>query len=130
LCPSSQYILVRLIPSCFRLCQISLLSRGSPRYWTSSWGSCTLPIWTGVNVSFRNSHMNTSEDTCLHMCKQPHEHILRQTRKEKRKKIYKNSLILLTSSRKVSVYLHNSSVHVVSHICLYPQMFTVYNIFL
>jgi hypothetical protein len=37
LCPSSQYILVRVGPSCFRfvkmcLCQVSLLSRCSPRY--------------------------------------------------------------------------------------------------
>jgi hypothetical protein len=36
LCPSNQYILVRVIPSCFRLCQVSLLSRCSPRYLTSS----------------------------------------------------------------------------------------------
>jgi hypothetical protein len=37
LCPSNQYILVTVIPSCFHfmkmcLCQISLLSRCSPRY--------------------------------------------------------------------------------------------------
>jgi hypothetical protein len=47
-CPSNQYILVRVIPSCFRfakmcLCQVSLLSRCSPSYLTSSsWGSCTM----------------------------------------------------------------------------------------
>jgi hypothetical protein len=47
----NQYILVRMIPSCFRfakmcLCQISLLSRCSPRYLTSSsWGNDTLFIW-------------------------------------------------------------------------------------
>jgi hypothetical protein len=39
--PSNQYILVKVIPSCFRfakmcLCQVSLLSRCSPRYLTSS----------------------------------------------------------------------------------------------
>jgi hypothetical protein len=39
--PSNQYLLVRAIPSCFRLatmclCQVSLLSRCSPRYLTSS----------------------------------------------------------------------------------------------
>jgi hypothetical protein len=50
--PSNQYSLVRVIPSCFHfakmcLCQVSLLSRCSPRYLTSSWGSCTLFIWTG-----------------------------------------------------------------------------------
>jgi hypothetical protein len=51
--PSNQYILVRVILSCFRfakmcLCQVSLLSRYSPRYLTSSsWGSCALFIWTG-----------------------------------------------------------------------------------
>jgi hypothetical protein len=50
---SNQYILVRVIPSCFHfvkmcLCQVSLLSRCSPRYLTSSSrGSCTLFIWTG-----------------------------------------------------------------------------------
>jgi hypothetical protein len=47
---------VRVIPSCFRfaemcLCQVSLLSRCSPRYLTSSWGSCTLFIWTGGHIS-------------------------------------------------------------------------------
>jgi hypothetical protein len=56
LCPSNQYILVRMIPSCFRfakmcLCQVSLLSRCSPRYLTSSCGSCTLFIWAGGHVS-------------------------------------------------------------------------------
>jgi hypothetical protein len=40
--PSSQYILVRVIPRCFRFakmcsCQVSLLSRCSPRDLTSSW---------------------------------------------------------------------------------------------
>jgi hypothetical protein len=39
--PSNQYILVRVISSCFHLvkmclCQVSLLSRGSPRYLISS----------------------------------------------------------------------------------------------
>jgi hypothetical protein len=54
---SNQYILVRVIPSCFRLakmclCQVSLLSRCGPRYLTSSsWGSCTLFIRTGGHVS-------------------------------------------------------------------------------
>jgi hypothetical protein len=57
--PSNQYIFVRVIPDCFRfakmcLCQVSLLSRCSPRYLTSSsWGSCTLFIWTGGHVSLR-----------------------------------------------------------------------------
>jgi hypothetical protein len=56
--PSNQYILVRVIPSCFRfakmcLCQVSLLSRGSPRYFiSSSWGSCILFIWTRGWVRF------------------------------------------------------------------------------
>jgi hypothetical protein len=51
--PSIQYILVRLIPSCFRflkmfLRQASLLTRCSSRSLTSSsWKSCTLDIWTG-----------------------------------------------------------------------------------
>jgi hypothetical protein len=59
LCPSNQYILVRVIPSCFRfaemyLCQISLPSGCSPRYLTpSSLGSCTLFVWTGGHVSLR-----------------------------------------------------------------------------
>jgi hypothetical protein len=59
LSPSSQYILVRLIPSCFRfskmcLCQVSLLSRCSSRYLTSSpWGTCTLFILTGGAHFFR-----------------------------------------------------------------------------
>jgi hypothetical protein len=50
---SFDYILVRVIPSCFRfekmcLCQVSLLSRCSPRYLiSSSWGSCTLFTSTG-----------------------------------------------------------------------------------
>jgi hypothetical protein len=36
------------------LCQVSLLSRCSPRCLTScSWGSYTLFIWTGGHVSFR-----------------------------------------------------------------------------
>jgi hypothetical protein len=53
-CPSNQYILVRVNPSCFRfakmcLCQVSLLSRCNPRCLTSSCsGNCTLLIWTGV----------------------------------------------------------------------------------
>jgi hypothetical protein len=59
--PSNQYtrILVRVIPSCFRfvkicLCRLSLLSGCSPRYLiSSSWGSCTLFIWTGGHVSLR-----------------------------------------------------------------------------
>jgi hypothetical protein len=57
LSPSKQYILVRVIPSCFRfakvpLCQASLLSRCSPRYLTSSYcGSFTLFVWTGGHVS-------------------------------------------------------------------------------
>jgi hypothetical protein len=54
---SNQYILVRVIPSCFCfakmcLCQVSLQSRCSPRFLTSSsWGSCKLFIWTGGHVS-------------------------------------------------------------------------------
>jgi hypothetical protein len=57
--PSNQYILERVIPSCFRfvkmcLCQVSLLSRCSPRYLTSSRGSCTFFIWDrGGNASLR-----------------------------------------------------------------------------
>jgi hypothetical protein len=56
--PSNQYILVRVIPSCFRfakmcLCQVSLLSTCSPRYLTSSRWSCTLFIWTGGRGSLR-----------------------------------------------------------------------------
>jgi hypothetical protein len=46
-----------VIPSCFVkmcLCQVSLLSRCSPRYLTSSsWGSCILIIWIGGHVSLR-----------------------------------------------------------------------------
>jgi hypothetical protein len=59
LLPRSQYILVWVIPSCFRfakmcLCQVSLLSRCSPRYLiSSSWGSCTLFIWIGGHVYLR-----------------------------------------------------------------------------
>jgi hypothetical protein len=59
LCPSNQYILVRVITSCFHfvkmcLCQASLLSRCSLKYLTSSsWGSCTLFIWTRGHVSLR-----------------------------------------------------------------------------
>jgi hypothetical protein len=47
------------MPSCFRLAkmwlrQVSLRSRCSPRYLTSSaWGSSTLFIWTGGQVSLR-----------------------------------------------------------------------------
>jgi hypothetical protein len=54
---SNQYILVMVILSCFHfakicLCQVSLLSTCSPRYLTSSsWGSCTLFLWTGGHVS-------------------------------------------------------------------------------
>jgi hypothetical protein len=57
--PSNQYILERVIPSCFRfakkcLWQVSFLSRCSPRYLaSSSWESCTLFIWTGGHVSLR-----------------------------------------------------------------------------
>jgi hypothetical protein len=50
--PSDKYVL--LIPGCFLfvkmcLCQVSLLSRCSQRYLTSSWGSCALSIWTGAH---------------------------------------------------------------------------------
>jgi hypothetical protein len=51
LCLSSQYILVRVIPSCFHfvkicLCLVSLLSMCSLRFFKfSSWESCTLFIW-------------------------------------------------------------------------------------
>jgi hypothetical protein len=54
--PSSQYILVRVTPRCFRLvkilcCQVNFLFRRSTRYLTwSSQGSCTLFIWTGGHV--------------------------------------------------------------------------------
>jgi hypothetical protein len=40
---------------CF--CQISLLLRCSPRYLTSSWGSCTLFLWTGGHVSLHIVNM-------------------------------------------------------------------------
>jgi hypothetical protein len=59
--PSNQYILVKVIPSCFRfakmcLCQVSLLSRCSPRYLISSfWGSFTVFIWTGGACLFSSS---------------------------------------------------------------------------
>jgi hypothetical protein len=55
--PSNQYILMRMVPSCLRfakmcLCQVSLLSRYTPRCLTaSSWGSCTLFIWSEGHVS-------------------------------------------------------------------------------
>jgi hypothetical protein len=57
--PSNQLILVMVIPSCFRfakmcLRQVSLLSRCSLRYLTSSSrGRCTLFIRTGGHVSLR-----------------------------------------------------------------------------
>jgi hypothetical protein len=56
--PRNQYILVRVISSCFRfakicLCQASLLSRCSPRYFTFSWESWTLFMWTEGHVSLR-----------------------------------------------------------------------------
>jgi hypothetical protein len=64
---SNQYILVRVVPCCFRfakmcLCQVSLLSKCSPRYLiSSSWGSCMLFIRTRrhtsllmVNVTWTN----------------------------------------------------------------------------
>jgi hypothetical protein len=55
--PSNQYILVRVIPSCFRfakmcLCQVRLLSRCSPRC-LAPCRSCTLFIWTGGHVYVR-----------------------------------------------------------------------------
>jgi hypothetical protein len=54
LCPSNHYILVRVIPSCFRfvkmcLCQVSILLR----YLTSSWGSCTLFTSARGHISLR-----------------------------------------------------------------------------
>jgi hypothetical protein len=55
--PSSQYILVRVIPSCFYfarmcLCQVSLPSRCSLIFLTfPSWESCTLFIWGGAQFS-------------------------------------------------------------------------------
>jgi hypothetical protein len=60
---SNQYVLARVISSCFRfmkmcLCQVSLLSRCNPRYLTSScWRSSTLFMWWGgahviVNVTW------------------------------------------------------------------------------
>jgi hypothetical protein len=67
--PSNQYMLVRVAASCFRfaemcLCRVSLLSRCSPRYLTSSsWGSCTLYMWRGalsfrvVNVTWIDLHL-------------------------------------------------------------------------
>jgi hypothetical protein len=57
--PSNHYSLVRVIPSCFHfakicLCQVSLLSRYSPRYLAFSVrGSCLVFIWTGGHVSLR-----------------------------------------------------------------------------
>jgi hypothetical protein len=73
--PSNQYILVRVIPSCFRfakmcLCQVSLLSRCSPRYFTSSfWGSCSLFIWTGGHEPHgprrRDASNNSSRAACV-----------------------------------------------------------------
>jgi hypothetical protein len=57
--PSNQHILVKVIPSCFHFakmcfCQLSLLSKCSPRYLiSSSRGSCTLFIWTRGHVSLR-----------------------------------------------------------------------------
>jgi hypothetical protein len=57
---SSQYSLARVIPSFhfvkMCLCQVSLLSRCSPRYLTS-WGSFALFILTGVHVSLRIVNM-------------------------------------------------------------------------
>jgi hypothetical protein len=56
---SNQYILARVVPSCFhfeKMClhQLSLLSKCSPRYLTSSSrGSCTLFIWTRGLFSLR-----------------------------------------------------------------------------
>jgi hypothetical protein len=48
---SNQYILVRVIPSCFHftkmcLCQVSVLQRCSRRYLTLSCGSSTFITWT------------------------------------------------------------------------------------
>jgi hypothetical protein len=59
--PSNQYILVWVIPSCFRfakmcLCQVSLLSSCSPRYLiSSSWGVAHYLYgpWGGGHVSLR-----------------------------------------------------------------------------
>jgi hypothetical protein len=55
--PSYKCILVRAISSYLRFaktcfCQVNLLSRYSPRYLTSSWGSYTLFIWTGGRFFF------------------------------------------------------------------------------
>jgi hypothetical protein len=64
---SNQYVLVRVIPSCFRfakmcLCQVSLLLRCSPGYLiSSSWGSCTLFIWTRGHVSLREVNVGWFE---------------------------------------------------------------------
>jgi hypothetical protein len=59
--PSNQNILVRAIPSCYRfskmcLCQVSLMSRYSPRYLTLSFlGELHIVClnWGGGHVSFR-----------------------------------------------------------------------------
>jgi hypothetical protein len=56
--PSNHYILMRVIANCFHfakmcLCQVCLLSSCSPKYLTSSRGSCTLFVWTGGHVSLR-----------------------------------------------------------------------------
>jgi hypothetical protein len=57
--PSNQYILVRVRPSCVRSvkiwwCQVSFLSRWSPRYLTwSAQGSYTLFMWTGGHIPVR-----------------------------------------------------------------------------
>jgi hypothetical protein len=56
-CPSIQYILVSIIPTCFcfvNMClrQVSLMLRCNLRYLTSSWwGRCTLFIGNGGQVS-------------------------------------------------------------------------------
>jgi hypothetical protein len=61
------HILVRVIPSCFRfakkgLCQVSLLSRRSPRYTISTW--CRLRIWR-IPVRGRNNFWWAMPLLCL-----------------------------------------------------------------
>jgi hypothetical protein len=46
------YLVVSVLQNMF-LCQVSLLSRRSPRYLTSAWRNCTLFMWTEVHVSLR-----------------------------------------------------------------------------
>jgi hypothetical protein len=148
LLPSSKYILVRVIPSCLHFVKMCL--------WQVKVQPEILDIFLGeLNVVYmdqgggacffsKHPHEHIWRYMCLHMCKHPYEHILGQARKKKRKKIYKNSLILKSycihlSEKSLCIYIICLSmflliVRVVSHkccffICLYWQMFTLYSIF-